>query len=94
MSFWLDRLVVGALVAFSVGYAALALGPRGWRRRLYVSAAAFAARLSWLPGAATLGARLARASQAGGCGGCGSCADSRPPAAGETRVAVSRIGRR
>jgi hypothetical protein len=98
MSHALDNLLVALALAASAGYAALSLGPKGWRLRLY---GALAQGIDALPAALRLqgvARRLRAASQraAGACGGCGDCAPRADSGTGgrETAVPLEQIGRR
>jgi Family of unknown function (DUF6587) len=78
MNAWLDAILVGGAIGASLLYAACALGPRSWRRRIAALGAGLATRCA-LPGLARrLSAGDRRAP--GGCGGCDGCAATKPPA--------------
>jgi hypothetical protein len=98
MSHALDDLLVALALAASAGYAALSLGPKGLRLRLY---GALAQATEAAPAALRLqgiARRLRAAAQrsAGACGGCDTCAPRPDSATGahETIVPLGRIGRR
>jgi hypothetical protein len=96
----IDDFVVGFLVAGSLAYALLALGPRALRGRLLTGTAALLDLLPRRARLATLVQRLhaaAKGRAAGACGGCDSCgAEPKPAAPGpaEIHIPLSRIGRR
>lgn len=94
----LDELLVALALAASAGYAALALGPKGLRMRLY---AALAQATEAAPAALHLqgvARRLKAAAErsGGACGGCDTCAPRTDAPAGEreVRVPLDRIARR
>jgi hypothetical protein len=103
MNRFLDDALVAIVLAASVSYALLSLGPKPLRRLLRTALADLAARA---PARMHLGAierRLRDAiGSAGACGGCGSCAaDPKDTSAGgserapsEIRVRVAEIGKR
>jgi len=94
----LDDLLVAAVLAVSLGYAILKLGPRTWRQRIF-------RRLSGILAAAPSFLKLAGAAQklaaASGkvpaaCGGCDTCGEPAPTpqAPSEISVPVAKIQRR
>jgi hypothetical protein len=103
MSEWLDKLAVCLVLIVSAGYAAIALGPKAFRRQVALALLGAVPRTPRVLGLRRLVARLGAAVAAkvpGGCGGCGGC---EPPAAaghvncsvtGEVHVPVGKIGRR
>jgi hypothetical protein len=96
----LDNALVGLALLLSAGYAVLALGPRGVRRRLLNALSWIAARTPALLGLRRAAERLSAAASgkaAGACGGCDDCG-SEPTTGkstdGEVRIPVAKIGRR
>jgi hypothetical protein len=94
----LDAVLVALALAASAGYAALSLGPKGWRTRFY---AALAQATEVAPAALRLegiARRLKAAAErsGGACGGCDTCAPRADAAAGgsEVRVPLDKIARR
>ena len=97
-----DDLMVALLLALSLGYAVMKLGPRAVRRKFQAAAAhglAAAPAIFRLSGAAQ---RLAAASlqqTKGSCGGCDNC-ETAPPSlqapgkVTEVTVPLAKIGRR
>lgn len=80
MSGMVDLLLVAGALALSIGYAALALGPKAWRQRW--------ARLRGKEsGAGACGG-------CDNCGDAAAQSGSAPAKEGEVRVPVERIGRR
>jgi hypothetical protein len=96
----LDNLLVGIVLLVSVGYVAMALGPKSLRRTILVAAGRAIARAPAAFGLRRVAERLAIAATGkapGACGGCDSCG-SEPPAAQppqpEVTIPVTKIGRR
>jgi hypothetical protein len=93
----LDHLCVGLVLAASLGYVVLAMGPKSLRRRAAGALASSAARV---PSAWQLRRTVQRlgealgAKPAGACGGCDSCDGNPGSAAREVRVPLARLGRR
>jgi len=96
MSGIFDALLVASALAASALYAGLALGPKGWRRRLKSGLAARAARAPEASARRWFWSKLAGAPSGGGaCGGCEDCGSGAAAAPdGEVGVPVERIGRR
>lgn len=97
----LDGLLVAVALASSATYAALALGPKGLRRRMAEGIARAAASTPALFGlrgrVLRLSSNIGKKGQ-GACGGCDDCgtargAESRSSGA-EARVPLAHIGRR
>ena len=96
-----DTAAVALILIASTAYAAAALGPRIWRRRLLEASALAALRAPKFLRLAAAARRLQALARRGGgvCGGCDSCGPAVPPAqpaepTAETRVPLERIARR
>ncbi|HEX3848056.1 MAG TPA: DUF6587 family protein [Steroidobacteraceae bacterium] len=79
MSEWLDKLVVCLALIVSAGYAAVALGPKPFRRQVALTLLGAAPRTPRVLGLRRLVARLGAAVAAkvpGGCGGCDGCGEN------------------
>lgn len=94
----IGEMLVGLVLAASVGYAIFSLGPRTLRRRLLAAAAALSMRVPGLHGLAPR-LRIAAATTKGSCGGCDDCgsspatsASAKDPTA-EIRVPIDSIGK-
>jgi hypothetical protein len=93
----IDQLSVLLLIAASLAYVLLALGPKALRQR---AAGALAAGAAQLPSAFRLRRAVLRLSEAlgaqaaGACGGCNGCGAPAKDAGGEIRVPLARLGRR
>jgi hypothetical protein len=97
----LGNFLVGLLLAVSVVYAVVSLGPRTLRPRLLASMSRVTARAPAFLGLRRASQWLANASAAkaaGACGGCDSCASDQTPSqtspAPDVTIPVSKIGRR
>jgi hypothetical protein len=94
-----DDLIVALVLAVSAGYALMALGPKGLRKRIWGSLASWAERVPaglHLQGVA-LRFRAAAERKAAACGGCDNCdstGTAPKAAAGEVRIPLAKIGRR
>jgi hypothetical protein len=91
MSGILDKVLVGTVVLFCIGYAIASLGPRGLRKQI-LSASSRAVRsapafLRLEKVARRLDAAAAKGQ--GACGGCEDCGTGK-----EIKVPVGKIGRR
>jgi hypothetical protein len=95
----LDDIVVALALALSIGYAALALGPKSLRKRWWRALAAHVEKAPSVLHLGTLARRLRAAADraSAACGGCESCGPSpaaSPGSAREVRVPLATIGRR
>lgn len=99
MNAFLDDAVVGLLVLASLGYAAVKLGPKTWRQRIFL---ALSGMLKSAPGIFKLQSAARRLETAAGknqgaCGGCDNCGTesaSAPQPSAEINVPVANIRRR
>jgi hypothetical protein len=101
MNHWLDQGLVGLLLAASVGYALMKLGPRNWRLSILSVLSRVTAgapkRFGLTPWAERLAAAAATKPQ-GACGGCDNCgsavSSTTQSAPAEIKIPVGKIGRR
>jgi hypothetical protein len=97
----LDDVLVGTVLLASMGYAVMAMGPRGLRRRMLAASGGVVGSLPKSLGLTRLAEKLKLAADlkpAGACGGCDNCGtekSSTPSASSsEIKIPVGKIGRR
>jgi hypothetical protein len=101
MNHGLDQVLVGVVLAASIGYALMSLGPRTLRLRLLAMLSRSVAALPRSFGFAHLAQKLDTAAAkkpkgaCGGCEDCGAAASSTPQSTPtEIKIPVGKIGRR
>jgi hypothetical protein len=101
MNALISNFLVGLALLASIGYAAISLGPKGFRKWLLAACGKALAAAPVFLGLGRLASKLAAAADAkahGACGGCDSCGVQQPTAqsasSGEIKVPIAKIGRR
>ena len=101
MNHWLDQALVGVVLAASVGYALMSLGPRALRLRILSVLSRVAAGAPKIFGLSRWAQRLAAAAATkpkGACGGCDNCgsavSSTTQSGPAEIKIPVGKIGRR
>jgi hypothetical protein len=101
MNHGLDQVLVGLVLAASVGYALMTLGPRALRLRILSVLSRVAAGVPKSFGLSPWAQRLAAAAESkpkGACGGCDNCgsatSSTTQSAPTEIKIPVGKIGRR
>jgi hypothetical protein len=92
-----DDLAVTLVILAALLYVLMVLGPRALRRGVLAGLSALLAQLPPALRLAALANRLRSAAAVkakGACGGCDDCGSQAESGAGETRIPLSKIGRR